>query len=152
MEGVGDLVNVQPPDPRVHSFDQLDRWGVAQEPLHNLPGAIDRVHWRNNPPTRLTGEALESFNRERQKGRDGASVRGRDGQTNRRALGLIPCAHGGTSMAQWDPALQDKGGDSLYGAMIRRFQLIGGKVAGVLWYQGESDASPSAAPKFHNEV
>jgi sialate O-acetylesterase len=37
--------------------------------------------------------------------------------------------------------LKQKGGDSLYGAMIRRFELIGGKVAGVLWYQGESDAS-----------
>ncbi len=63
-------------------------------------------------------------------------------------IGLIPCAHGGTSMSQWDPTLKDKGGDSLYGAMIRRFQTIGGKVAGVVWYQGESDASPSAAPKF----
>ena len=149
MEGVGDLVNVQPPDPRVHSFGQLDRWGVAQDPLHNLPGAVDRVHWRNNPPTRLTGEALESFNRERKKGA-GMGLPFAVEMVKRTGVpvGLIPCAHGGTSMSQWDPALQDKGGDSLYGAMIRRFQLIGGRVAGVLWYQGESDASPSATPKF----
>jgi sialate O-acetylesterase len=149
MEGVGDLVNVQPPDPRVHSFDQFDRWGVAKEPLHNLPGAVDRVHWRNNPPTRLTGEALEAFNRERKKGA-GMGLPFAVEMVKRTGVpvGLIPCAHGGTSMSQWDPALKDKGGDSLYGAMIRRFQIIGAKAAGVLWYQGESDASPSAAPKF----
>jgi sialate O-acetylesterase len=66
-------------------------------------------------------------------------------------VGLIPCAHGGTSMAQWDPVLKDKGGDSLYGAMLRRFQLAGGRVKGVLWYQGESDASPQAGPLFEEK-
>ena len=30
--------------------------------------------------------------------------------------GLIACAHGGTSMAQWSPKLKRLGGDSLYGA------------------------------------
>jgi len=51
-------------------------------------------------------------------------------------------------MDQWDPALKDKGGDSLYGSMLRRFHAAGGKVTGVLWYQGESDANPKAAPEF----
>jgi sialate O-acetylesterase len=63
-------------------------------------------------------------------------------------VGLVPCAHGGTSMDQWNPALKDKGGDSLYGATLRRFQAVGGKVTGILWYQGESDANPKAAPAF----
>ena len=63
-------------------------------------------------------------------------------------VGLIPCAHGGTSMAQWDPALKDKGGDSLYGAMIRRFEAIGSKATGVLWYQGEAEANPQASAVF----
>jgi sialate O-acetylesterase len=30
--------------------------------------------------------------------------------------------------------------DSLYGAMIDRFHAVGGNIAGLLWYQGESDA------------
>ena len=51
-------------------------------------------------------------------------------------------------MDQWSPALKDRGGDSLYGATIRRVNLAGGKVTGILWYQGESDASPKAAPEF----
>jgi sialate O-acetylesterase len=42
-------------------------------------------------------------------------------------------------MARWDPARKDEGGKSLYGSMIRQVGLAGGKVKGVLWYQGESD-------------
>ena len=55
-------------------------------------------------------------------------------------IGLVACAHGGTSMEQWNPSKKDEGGKSLYGSMLRQFQLAGGKVKGVLWYQGESDA------------
>jgi hypothetical protein len=66
-------------------------------------------------------------------------------------IGLVPCAHGGTSMDQWSPALKDQGGASLYGGMVRRFQAVGGRVTGVLWYQGESDANPKAAPLFEQK-
>ncbi len=150
MEGVGDLVDVQPPDPHVHSFDQLDRWLVAKEPLHNLPGAVDRVHWRGN--SRLTGDALDRFNVERSKGAGLALPFAVEMTKRTRApIGLIPCAHGGASMAQWDPNLKDRGGDSLYGATIRRFQAIGGRVAGVLWYQGEAEAGPLAEPLFSSK-
>jgi hypothetical protein len=65
--------------------------------------------------------------------------------------GLIPCAHGGTSMDEWSPALRDKGGNSLYGAMYQRFQAASGKVTGILWYQGESDASAKDAPQFRKK-
>jgi sialate O-acetylesterase len=55
--------------------------------------------------------------------------------------GLISCAHGGSAMVQWDPKLKRLGGNSLYGAMIRRFIVNGGNVAGMIWYQGCSDTS-----------
>ena len=155
MEGVGDLVDVQKPDPLVHSFDQLDAWGVAREPLHNLPGAVDRVHWRKNKqgePERYTGEALAKFNETRKKGA-GLGLPFAVEMVRRTGVpvGLVPCAHGGTSMDQWSPELKDKGGDSLYGATIRRFQAVGGRVTGVLWYQGESDANSKAAPLFSDK-
>ena len=51
-------------------------------------------------------------------------------------------------MDQWDPGLKSKGGESLYGAMLRRISAVGGRVTGVLWYQGESDAGPNTAPVF----
>src|SRR6185312_13619175 len=63
-------------------------------------------------------------------------------------IGLIICAHGGTSMEQWNPAKKKDAGASLYGSMIRQVKLAGGKVAGVLWYQGESDAIGGAAEVF----
>src|SRR5580765_6151950 len=48
MEGVGDLQDVEPPNELVHNFDMADRWMVAEEPLHTLVSATDRVHWRQN--------------------------------------------------------------------------------------------------------
>ncbi|MFK7694439.1 sialate O-acetylesterase [Paenibacillus sp. HJGM_3] len=65
-------------------------------------------------------------------------------------VGLVMCAHGGTCMQQWDPDGLSQGGQSLYGSMIRRVQAVGGKVKGLLWYQGESDANPDHAP-FYSE-
>src|ERR1019366_889897 len=62
--------------------------------------------------------------------------------------GILACAQGGTTMTQWDPALRDQGGRSLYGAMIRRFRTHGGRVAGLIWYQGESDANVKAGPRY----
>lgn len=155
MEGVGDLVDVQPPDPLVHTFDMADQWHVAEEPLHTQVGAADRVHWRENAQgelERVTGERLIRYNQERKKGAGlgipfGVTMLKRTGVP----IGLIPCAHGGTSMDQWDPALKDQGGDSLYGAMVRRFEASGGRVRGMLWYQGESDANTKAAPEFRRK-
>ena len=51
MEGVGDLENVQPPDPRVHSFDQLDRWLSARSPC---------TIW-SEPSIASTGAAIPRF-------------------------------------------------------------------------------------------
>jgi sialate O-acetylesterase len=55
--------------------------------------------------------------------------------------GLIATAHGGTSMREWDPALRARGGDSLYGSMLESLRAVGQPLAGVLWYQGCSDAN-----------
>ncbi len=63
-------------------------------------------------------------------------------------VGLIASAHGGTSMEQWDPAGRELGGASLYGSMLKQVRNAGGKARGMLWYQGESDANPQAAPLF----
>lgn len=155
MEGVGDLVDVQPPNGLVNSFDQTDRWGIAEEPLHRLADAADRVHWRRNPrkePEKLTGEALLKFIANRRKGAGlGLPFAAEMVRLTGVPVGLVPCAHGGTSMDQWSPALREQGGDSLYGATLRRVRRVGGKVAGILWYQGESDANPKAAPVFQQK-
>jgi sialate O-acetylesterase len=155
MEGVGDLDDVQRPSPRVNMFDQTDQWRLAEEPLHRLVDAADRVHWRRNSkkqPEKLTGETLENWTNARRKGAGlGLPFAVALSEATSVPIGLIPCAHGGTSMDEWSPALRDKGGDSLYGSMYRRFQSAGGKVTGILWYQGESDANAKDAPQFRKK-
>ena len=152
MEGVGDLVDVEPPSPYVHSYQSREQWAVAEEPLHWLGESprvvhhrlwgLDRVPDEPDPrdPQRTKGAGLGlTFARLRHE-RTGVPV------------GLIPSAHGGTSMAQWDPALRDQGGASLYGATIERVRAVGGRVAGVLWYQGESDANPDDLPLYKERL
>ena len=51
-------------------------------------------------------------------------------------------------MQQWEPSRKHMGGASLYGATLARVAACGGKVAGILWYQGESDANPLDAPRY----
>ncbi|MBI2687514.1 MAG: sialate O-acetylesterase [Acidobacteria bacterium] len=152
MEGVGDLVDVEQPDPRIRSFDQSDRWVVATEPLHQLVNAADRVHWRKDKDgnvKKLEGQDLEQYVSNRRKGA-GLSLPFAKAMLQRTGvpIGLVPCAHGGTSMDQWSPALRDKQGDSLYGATYRRFLATGARIRGVLWYQGESDANPKVVAAF----
>jgi sialate O-acetylesterase len=152
MEGVGNLEHTPLPSALVNSLDQTDVWVPAADPLHRLPDAIDAVHWGKNAQgerERLSGPALDKWIANRKKGA-GVGLPFALEMVRRTGvpIGLLPCAHGGTSMDQWSPALKDKGGDSLYGAMLRRVRLAGGHVTGLLWYQGESDASPEAQPPF----
>jgi len=107
MEGVGDLVDVEPPNELVHNFDMADRWMVAEEPLHTLVSATDRVHWRLNDqkqPERYEGDKLRKFTAERKKGA-GMGLPFAVEMVKRTGvpIGLLSCAHGGTSMDQWDP-------------------------------------------------
>jgi sialate O-acetylesterase len=152
MEGLGNLENLPEPSPLVNSFDMTDKWGEARDPLHRLVDAVNRVHWRRNAqgqPEKMEGSRLDQYITTRVKGA-GVGLPFALEMVRRTGvpIGLVPCAHGGTSMDQWSPALKERGGDSLYGGMLRRFQAVGGKVKGVLWYQGESDANPKAAPLF----
>lgn len=60
-------------------------------------------------------------------------------------MGILSAPKGATAMKAWQP---DWGWRSLYGAMLRRAQLIqaqGHTVAGLCWWQGESDAQSTTA-------
>ncbi len=151
MQGVGDLASAEEPSIRVNSYGYDEQWHIASEPLHWLLDSIDPVHHLG-----LEGKRLEEGRIAAKKGAVvGAGLGLPFAKEMERAtgvpVGLVPCAHGGTSMEQWDPAKKEQGGGSLYGSMYRRFVATGSKVKGVLWYQGESDASKQAAPLFHDK-
>ena len=151
MEGIGDLVDEEKPSPFVHSFQSREQWAQAEEPLH----------WLEESP-RLVHHILQGRERvEDMPERDSLRVKGAGlGLTFAKEryartgvpVGLIPSAHGGTSMQQWDPQLRDQGGASLYGALCERVKAVGGKVAGILWYQGESDCNTEDVPLYQQRM
>lgn len=63
-------------------------------------------------------------------------------------IGLIPCAVGGTKLDQW------KEGEGLYKTAVARTQaaLKNGKLAGILWHQGESDNTPALAETYADRL
>ncbi len=150
MEGVGDLEDVTPPHPKVMALDMNGSWKQAEEPLHWLIDSPDQVHWPK--PTLSEEERMavsEEFHKHRRRGAGlGLPFATTLANATGVPVGLLPVAHGGTSMMQWAPAKKDRGGESLYGSMLRQVQAAGGRVKGVLWYQGESDANPNACQVY----
>lgn len=137
MQGCGMLFEALKPSPWVRAFYMDHRWRVAKEPIHNMDAAVDEVHkilcgGALPPKNTVTGTCPGTGFAQEMHRRTGVPQ------------GLIAAAHGGTSMAQWDPAKRHEGGASLYGALLGRLRKNGGKVAGLLWYQGESDANADA--------
>ena len=55
-------------------------------------------------------------------------------------VAFVPTAKGGSSILQWQPGANHADPATLYGSMFRRINEVGGNVAGVIFYQGESDA------------
>lgn len=140
MDGCGKLVNIEPPSKQVHAFYYDDRWDTAIDPLCWYNEAVDSVHWAIDDPAHRD----EAARRDRKFRRQGAGPAVAFGKAlvNETGVpvGLVVCSHGGTSMTQWSPEKRDEGGASLYGSMMRRIAAVGGKIAGIIWYQGESDA------------
>lgn len=129
-------------NPQVRAFFMDDRWAVAQDPLHNMWQCVDQVHIDINGGAPILRPAIDW----------GVCPGPAFGNEMIRLTGvpqgMLACAHGGTTMTQWDPKLKNAGSKSLYGAMMRRITKNGGRVAGMIWYQGCSDANLEAAPLY----
>ena len=63
-------------------------------------------------------------------------------------VGLIPCADGGTTLAQWEP------GGLLYdhAVMQARLAMRTSLLRGILWHQGESDCSAEASAVYEEKL
>lgn len=151
MDGCGSLLEVESPSANVHAYYYDETWGVAREPLCVLADSIDPVHWP------CEAEELPRIREEDHQFRDrGAGIGIRFGKDVYKAtgvpIGLIICSHGGTSIEQWDPALRSQAGHSLYGSMMRRVAACGNRIAGMLWYQGESNATPETCETYQNRM
>ena len=143
-------------DPRIKMFNMDNRWIPAGVSLHRTFEAVApafRQHLHKTP------EEWAGLSERSRKGEirythvgPGLFFAQRLRKHLDQPIGLIPCALGGTSMDQWDPALRVKGDESLYGAMLERIQMVG-RIRGVLWYQGESEAlEPTKAPTYERNL
>ncbi|OBZ87591.1 hypothetical protein A0J61_04358, partial [Choanephora cucurbitarum] len=66
-------------------------------------------------------------------------------------IGLVACAKQNSTIDDWETNSKDPD-SSLYGAMLDKIKKVGGRIAGVLWYQGESDAFDSARAKIYGKL
>ncbi len=147
MQGAGLLRGAVTGDERIRNFTLADEWVKAEEPVHTLWEARDGAYWPGGKPTPAEVERRRKAAKTVGAGLSlpfALSVLEKTGVP----IGLIPCALSGTSIAEWSPARRDESGASLYGALLRRARKAGGRLAGVLWYQGEADGKPELAPRY----
>jgi sialate O-acetylesterase len=127
--GYGRGAIFDPPELGVHLLKNDQSWDIAAHPL-NAPSA------RPHPNAEIANP--------------GHSPYLCFARTLRAALGypigLIQTALGNTPLSQWNPAENPHA--PLYHNLLHRIRLAGGKVRGVLWYQGESDTNPGLAETY----
>ncbi|MCU6454111.1 sialate O-acetylesterase [Sphingomonas sp. A2-49] len=129
MSGRGALAALTPAervaDPRIRLYGNDARWRDALDPLDDAADQIDAVSADRQA---AVGPGLPFARR---------MLRGRG-----RPVALVPCAKGGSAIAAWHA---DAAPDTLYGSCLRRTREARGRLAGLLWYQGESDAQAPTA-------
>lgn len=138
MSGRGIVAQVTPPelvpDPSIMLYGNDGALRVASEPLDTAAGQIDPVSVDTNAGVG-PGLAFAKMMRVRDP---------------RRSIILVPCAKGGTSLKQWSP---DPSRATLYGSCLARAREVmpSGRLAGLLWYQGESDARDQVSARQWGE-
>jgi sialate O-acetylesterase len=150
MEGVGNMTGAAKPHPLVRAFSMRREWRLATEPLHVIPESPDSSH----VAVQLSVKEGERFRSQAVKGVGPGLYFAKEMLERSGGVpqALICTAHGGTSMLQWDPAKKNLGGGSLYGSMLLSVEATGQPVAGLLWYQGESDANAENTPLYTSRM
>lgn len=111
---------------KILALDAENEWVVANDPMH-----FDKPEAGVGPGLSFATEMLK-LNPEQ-------------------AIGLIPCAVGGTSISKWSPNVFDSGtGFYPYDNAIERAKIAlkSGTLKGILWHQGEGDSNDKAYPHY----
>ena len=72
-----------------------------------------------------------------------------------RAIGLIPCAVGGSRIDDWVPGRKHEStGIYAYDAMLERVKNAqkNGVIKGILWHQGEGDSTPERSAVYNKKL
>jgi hypothetical protein len=118
-------------NPRVQKLDKSMSWVPAVDPLHWDKPALVGVG-----PGRSFGLVLAA--------RDTSAK-----------IGLVPAAVGGSPISSWAPgALDTATGTHPYDDALERLRIArrSGKLRGILWHQGESDATPALSVRYAGKL
>ena len=118
------------PNKRIFSLDEHKNWVYAKEPLHfyepNLTGLDCGVSFAKA----LLKCIPEDI-----------------------SIGLVPCAVGGSAVAQWNNDEVYRGVKLLTNFRERATAVQGqGVIKGILWHQGESDGNSERIPRYREAV
>jgi lysophospholipase L1-like esterase len=127
----------------VHLFDSSENWTLAQDPTHTLWRSPRSVH-RIIPDPTVSNSKVRPY-----RGASlGLSFAAKYRELNNKVpVGLVASAHGGVTLEQWKRPTQLNStteDTTLYGAMMARIAKVE-QISGVLWFQGESDATAGVA-------
>ncbi len=115
-----------PPELGVHLLRNSERWSLASHPMNESTDTRHPVNRENaNPghsPYLQFGRVLK--------------------RTLSHPVGLVQTALGGSPLTRWNPC--EPGPADLFDNMVRCVAMAGGRVRGILWYQGESDTGTDA--------
>ena len=121
-----------PPELGIHLFNNAMRWALATQPLNESTGTVH--------PENCEG------------GNSGHGPWLHFARLIRRRMhipvGLAQVSLGGSPLVSWNPA--EPGAHPLFELMMRVHRAVGGRVRGVLWHQGCSDADPKLAPTYED--
>ncbi len=132
MKGRGVMPEEPKKDPHIVMMHKMDdQWYLARHPLH-LTGDAKTFQGHDNAgvgPGLAFAEAIAAAN-------------------PKVAIGLVPCAVGGSSIKLWQK------GAKLYDEALRRAKLalqttvpVKARIRGVIWLQGEANANPQELPQ-----
>lgn len=123
MSGRGEVPDEQPTLDGAYVFGNDYRWHPVREPVDRADDQVDVVSMDANAgygPSSSFARTMLEHNPDM-------------------IIGLIPCAKGATIIEQWQRSVSD---ETLYGSCLKRIRAAEqmGRVEGVIFFQGESDA------------
>jgi hypothetical protein len=119
--GYGRAPVYDPPELGIHLFRNSEQWALAAHPMNE---STDTKHPVNSEGANSYHSPYLQFARVLK-------------QQLNHPIGLIQTSLGGSALASWNPT--QPGNPVLYRNMLHCVELAGGRVKGVVWYQGESD-------------
>ena len=136
-----DLADKEASDPRVTMFGNDYKWKEACEPTDDPTGQVDRISDDSGYVNATQGH---SFALKAAKALLDAGVE---------AVALIPCAKGGSSIAEWRMGRDPFDRATLFGSCnYRRLVAATNGLTALWWYQGESEAGHSIGQYIHAQT